>query len=80
MTAERMNRAAVAVTLADTDLSTVMAAINASDKSLIRMADGNPPTPQQLEHILSATVEDYDAANELWQNRIQALEEDGEPW
>jgi hypothetical protein len=71
----------VALTLIETNLETVVNGINFGNGSLIRMADGKPPTPEQLARIMSATVEDFDAANNLWKLRLQMLSgEDGDDW
>lgn len=75
-----MIRPDVVQTLVDTNLATLVNAMDTGDQSLIRMADGNPPTTEALQLILSATAEDLDAADELWKHRIRALEEGDEPW
>lgn len=69
-----MTRTDVVLTLVDTDLATLVTAMEAKDELLIRMRDGSTPTAEQLGHILSATVEDLDAANDMWKLHMEQVQ------
>ncbi len=69
-----VNRPDVVLTLVDTDLSTMVTAMQAKDRGLIRMQDGSTPTAVQLEHILSATAEDLEAAKDMWKLHMEQVE------
>ena len=70
-----LRRDVVAV-LVRTDPGTVVSAIKAGDTGLIRLADGTPPTADELAAILSARMLEWDVARAVY--RIDAALEGGD--
>lgn len=69
-----MTTTSVINTLCDTDMATLVQALERSDLGLIRMLDGQAPTPEQVDHLLQVGPAELDAAREEMRARMLRAE------